>query len=356
VTGGDRIDGFRNQGEAVMRWFRFTAVLLSSVVLAASATFARADCGSAAPAGDCGGCAPATRTISVTEWVPEHYQACRTVYKQECVQEKYTGCRTECVAEQRTHQVTVYKSVCETHNECRTICKCIPYCEDRTVMKQVVTCCPETTYTHKCVDKGHYECREVACGPTLSERFHKLCKHHKRNECCESACESQCCEAPRTRTERVWVSCKVDECVPCTHMVRHCSCVPTVEHVTCYKHVSEQITVPVSCFHCVPECVTKTCTVMVPHQVTFEGVRNVTRCVPVQETYTACRMVSRCVEKQVACEAVSTSCCGSTSCCENQGGHHGFHMGGRMKGLFHHNSCGCESTCGGSCNSGCGCN
>ena len=40
-----------------MRWFRVNAVLLSSVVLASSATFASADCGCAAPAGDCGGCA-----------------------------------------------------------------------------------------------------------------------------------------------------------------------------------------------------------------------------------------------------------------------------------------------------------
>jgi hypothetical protein len=345
VTGGDRIDGFRNQGEAAMRWFRVNAVLLSSVVLASSATFASADCGCAAPAGDCGGCAPATRTISVTEWVPEHYQACRTVYKQECVQEKYTGCRTECTAETRTCQVTVYKSVCETHNECRTICKCVPYCEDRTVMKQVWTCTPETTYTHKCVDKGHYECREVPCGPTLSERFHKLCHRNKCNECCESACE---CEAPRTRTERVWVSCKVDECVPCTHMVRHCTCVPTVEHVTCYKHVSEQVTVPVSCFHCVPECVTKTYTVMVPHQVTFEGTRTVTHCVPVQETYTACRMVAKCVEKQVACAAPCNTCAAESTCgCEKECGCHGFKMGGRLKGMFHREKgCGCESGCG----------
>ena len=208
-------------------------------------------------------------------------------------------------------------------------------------MKRVWTCTPETTYKHKCVDKGHYECREVACGPTLGERFHKLCSWHK--DCC--ACECSCeCEAPRTRTDRVWVSCKVDECVPCTRMVRHCTCVPTVEHCTTYKHVCEQITVPVTCFKCVPQCVTKTYTVMVPHQVTFEGTRTVTKCVPVQETYTACRMVKHCVEKQVAC-APPCSTCG----CESECGHHGFHMGGRLMGLFH-KSCGCESSC------GCGCN
>ncbi len=105
---------------------------------------------------------------------------------------------------------------------------------------------------------------------------------------------------------------------------------------------------PVSCFHCVPECVTKTYTVMVPHQVTFEGTRNVTKCVPVQETYTACRMVAKCVEKQVACAAPCSTCgCEHTCGCEKECGHGGFHMGGRLKGMFHREKgCGCESGCG----------
>lgn len=335
-----------------MSWLRVRAALLSSVVLASSAAFVRADCGCAAPAA--APCAPATRTVTVTEWVPEKYEATRTVYKEECVQEKYTGCRTECVAEQRTHDVTVYRSVAETHNETRCVTRCIPTVEDRTCNKQVVTCVPETTYTHRCVDKGHYECREEACGPTMMERLHKLC--HKKNDCCECSCE---CEAPRTRTRQVWVACKVDECVPCTHMVRHVECVPTVEHVTVYKHVSEQVTVPVTSFKCVPECVHQTYTVMVPHQVSYEAVRTVKKCVPVQEKYTACKMVARTVEKQVACEP-ATACneCGNTACneCGNQNSQR-FHLGGRMKGLFHREKgCGCESSCGCGASTGCGCN
>ena len=336
-----------------MNWLRVRAALLSSVVLVSSAAFARADCGCAAPAAPCATpCAPATRTVTVQEWVPEKYQTTRTVYKEECVQEKYTAYRTECCAEQRTHQVTVYKSVCETHNETRCITKCVPYCEDRTVMKQVVTCVPETTYTHKCVDKGHYECREVECGPSFMDCLHKLC--HKKKDCCECECQ---CEAPKTKTVREWVPCKVMECVPCTKMVRHVECVPTVEHVTCYKHVQEQICVPVSCFHCVPECVTQTCTVMVPHQVAYEACRTVKHCVPCQETVTCCKMVCHTVEKQVACEAPATTCGCENTCCESHK-----HCGFKLSGLFKHHekecgceasSCGCESGCGAS--TGCGC-
>ena len=285
--------------------------------------------------------------MTVTEWAPEQYQATRTVCKQESVQETYTAYRTECVAEQRTHQVTVYKSVAETHNETRTVCRSVPTVEERTCMKQVVTCVPETTYTHKCVDNGHWECREVECGPSLFDRLGKLCHRGCDRGCgCDSGCGCETeCAAPRTRTERVWVSCKQDVCVPCTHMVRHVECVPTVEHVTVCRQVSEQVTVPVTCFRCVPEVVSQTCTVMVPHQVAYQATRTVCHSVPVQETYTACRMVCHTVEKQVACAAPASTCGCETECgC----GRRSF----KLSGLFHR-ECGCESGCG--CTSGCGC-
>ncbi len=342
-----------------MSWIRVHAALLSGVVLASSAVIVRADCGCAAPAPCAAPCAPTYRTVTVTEWVPEHYTATRTVCKTEQAQETYTAYRTECVAQTQTHQVTVYKSVAETHNETRTVCKCVPCYEDRTVMKQVVTCVPETTYTHRCVDKGHWECHEVECGPSLFDRLGKLCRKH---DCCESSCGcGECggcgeCEPVRTRTERVWVSCKVDECVPCTHMVRHVECVPCTEKVCTFKHVEEQVTVPVTCFKCVPEVVNQTCTVMVPHQVAYQACRTVCHTVPVQETYEACRMVCHTVEKQVACEAPCATC-GTTCGCETECGcgHHGFRLGERMGGLFHRNECGCESCGSESCGGGCGC-
>ena len=346
-TGGDWNDGFRNHGEVGMSWLRVHAAVLSGVVLASSAAFVRADCGCAAPASaPCAApaAAPATRTVTVQEWVPEKYQTTRTVYKTECAQENYTAYRTECVAQQQTQQVTVYKSVCETHNEVRTVCRCVPSYEERTVMKQVVTCVPATTYTHRCVDKGHWECRQVECGPTFMERMHKKF-HHK--DCCE--CQSEC-ECPHYRTERVWVSCKVEECVPCTHMVRHVQCVPCTEKVCCFKHVAEQVTVPVTSFKCVPQVVTQTCTVMVPHQVAYQACRTVSHCVPCQETVTCCRMVCHTVEKQVACEAPCATTCGCENSCGCESGcrRHKFHFGGHKKC---HESCGCETA-----SSGCGCN
>jgi hypothetical protein len=64
--------------------------------------------------------------------------------------------------------------------------------------------------------------------------------------------------------------------------------------------------------------------------------------------------VKHCVEKQVACEAPCNTCNASACGCESEcGHHHGFNMGGRLKGMFHREKgCGCESAC----NSGCGCN
>ena len=70
-----------------MSWLRVHAALLSGVVLASSAAFARADCGCAAPARPPAPprapAAPVMRTVTVKEWVPEQYQTTRTVYKKE---------------------------------------------------------------------------------------------------------------------------------------------------------------------------------------------------------------------------------------------------------------------------------
>jgi hypothetical protein len=125
-------------------------------------------------------------------------------------------------------------------------------------------------------------------------------------------------------------------------MVRHCTCVPTVERVCVMKRVEEQVTVPVTTHRCVPECVKQTCTVMVPHQVTYEATRNVMQCVPTEEKVTCCRMVCHTVEKQVPCEAP----CANT-CCESHCGPGLFERIEEWKhSLFSHHGCGCETSCG----------
>jgi len=60
-----------------------------AVILAALSCTVRAEDGSKA----IDPCAPAYRTITVNEWVPEQYQATRTVYKTETHQEAYTAYR-----------------------------------------------------------------------------------------------------------------------------------------------------------------------------------------------------------------------------------------------------------------------
>src|SRR5690348_15564229 len=97
-----------------MNWQRARVALLTGVVLAGAALAARGGDHAApiAPApATC--CAPATRTVCVTEWVPEQHVETRTVYKTECAQEAYTAYRTECVPEVRKRIVTVNRMVPE---------------------------------------------------------------------------------------------------------------------------------------------------------------------------------------------------------------------------------------------------
>ena len=288
-----------------MIWQRARLALLANVVLAAAAVSARAGDGTpvaapvtpAAPA-----TAPATQSVCVTEWVPENYTTTRTVYRTECAQETYTAYRTECVPQMQTRVCTVNRMVPEFKNEVRTVCVPVHSVETRTVMKTVYTCKPVTTVTRKCVDMGHWECREVPCRQSR--------RHHKKNDCCD------CCPPP-TKTVRVWCPNKVWVETPCTKMVRVAECVPTTVQVNVCKMVPQQQTVRVCSYCCVSEQKTETLTVMVPEFVPYQATRLVAKCVPVQETVTCCRMVPRTVVKQVACcnpcETCCTPCCGKRS-------------------------------------------
>jgi hypothetical protein len=347
----------------------------------------------AAPAGE-----PCYRTILVTECVPEYYKTTRTVYKQECVPErytayrtecvpekytayrtecvpeKYTAYRTECVPETRTRNVTHYERVCETRQVTKTVCERICVQEERTCFKAVWTCVPVTTMVCKTVDRGHWECREVPC----SEGFLSRLRHHKNNDCGCGCDPCNTCCAPPTKTEKVWVSCKVTEQVPCTKMERKCEMVPHKEMVSVWKSIPKTVTCNETFWKCVPVCKTETytCNVSrcvpyeatrmvshcVPYEATrnvsrcvpYEATRNVTRCVPVTEEVTACRMVARQVEKRVpVCETPCNACntCCETSCCKPSLRD----RLGSLRGRFgHKGGCGCESGCS-SCGGGCGC-
>ena len=276
------------------RYFVFASVVACSTGLSARADGCNNDC---APA-----CAPAYRTITVTEYKPTTVEEVRTVYKTVCETEKYTAYRTECVPETRTRTVCYTKTVPTVEERTVNEWKSVPTVEERTITKRVAVCKPVTTYVTKTRDCGHYECREVPCGPSLSERFHK-CLH--RHDCCE--CEQECV---RTKTVKCWVPNIVCEQVPCTRVEKTWECVTEKVQVTVCKQVAETKKVQVTVNKCVTENKVETYTVQVQKCVPYEATRTVSRCVPVQEKVTVCKLVPTCVEKQVPC-------CEASSCCDN---------------------------------------
>jgi hypothetical protein len=300
------------------------------------------------PAPDgCG--APAYRTVCVTEWVPEYYKTTQTVWKRECVQEKYTAYKTECIPETKTRTVTHYERVCETRPVTKTICEKVCVQEERTCMKTVWTCVPVTTYVCKTVDKGHWECKEVACEPGFFEKM-KGRFHHKKDCCdpCAAACGGcgEACNtcAPATKTVKVWVSCKVTEQVPCTKMERKCEMVPTKQMVSVWKSIPKTVTCNETCWKCVPVCKTETYTCYTHRCVPYESVRTVSKCVPVCQEVTACRMVAKTVEKKVpVCETpCSNTCSACDTCCEKP------RLRDRLSGWMakhQKHDCGCDSGC-----------
>jgi len=301
-----------------MVWQSVRSALLVGAVVAVAGLPARAD--------DC--CAPAapcTRTVCCTEWVPETYPCTRTVYRTECKQEAYTAYRCECVPEARTRTCTVYKFVPECRTEMRTVCECVPVCEERTVMQTFTTCKPVTCMARRCVDRGHWECREVPCSTSKKHSFFG----HKKDCCCDPCCP------PPTKTVKVWVPCKVWEEYPVTKMERVCETRPVTHKVTVYKQVQKQVAVQVTCNKCVPEQRVENYTVMVSRTVPYQCTRTVAVCVPHQETVTMTRMVARTVTKEVPVE----TCCAAPSCgttCCKPAKHH------RCSGLHSRSSCCCD--------------
>jgi hypothetical protein len=293
--------------------------LLAGVLVAAA--------GVSAQANDCCAPAPCTRTVCCTEWVPEQYPCTRTVYKTEYKQETYTAYRCESIPETKTYNVTVYKSVPEVRTETRNVCTMVPVVEERTIMKAHVSCVPVTTTCRRCVDRGHYECREVpVCENPCKKFFSKLCS--RKHDCCEPCCEPS---PPPMKTVQVWVPCKVWEEYPVTTYKRVCEYRPEKIQVTCCKPQYKQEQFQVTCMKCVPEVQTRTCTIMTSRMVPYQATRTVCVCVPHQETFTATRMVARTVTKEVP--VCAPTCC-ETVCCKKS--HKRFSKSG---GLCSRSSC-----------------
>jgi hypothetical protein len=310
----------------------FRARFLIGLVAAAAVAPARADHNG----GGCceAPCAPAMRTVTCTEWVPQQYTTTRTAYRSECRQEAYTAFRCEYSTETRTRTCTYYERVPECQTRTRTVCTMVPTVEERTCMRPHYSYVNETRMVCRTVDRGHYECREVPCHwQGLRNRF----RRHGHGDCCD------CCDPcpPPTRTVKVWVPCKVTVQCPVTSCRRVCTMVPEKTCVTVCRPVYRQETYQVTCYRCVPRQRVETYTVCVPHRVAFQATRTVRVCVPYQETVTCCRMVARTVTRQVPCPVAE--CCYSP-CCEGHGTrcHRRFFGGHRQ----HHECGGCESGCG----------
>jgi len=258
-------------------------------------------------------------TVMVKELVPEPYTCTKTVYKIECHEEKYTAYKCEQVPVQKTRTVTVNKTVAETKPVTRKVVTCVPTVEEKTVMQSHWVCHQVTVMEKKCVDKGHYECKEVPCGPSVGERLHKLCK---RNSCeCEMACEAPC---PKTKTVKVWVPCPTWIEVPKCKTERVCETKPVTCKVTVLKKVEKEETCNVTSYKCVAEQKVENYTCMETKQVPYEATRTVKKCVPVQETVTGTRMVCKMVEKKVpVAPAACAAPCEPTTCCKPKFFHFG---------------------------------
>jgi hypothetical protein len=339
---GNRI-GVYHQGEGmVCRTLRMA--LLVGAVTAAVVSPARAyhkapccndPCGTPAPCATtaCAPAAPATRTITVTECVPESYTIKRTAYKFQCRTEVVNSCRTECVPECRERVCTVTKRVPVVTTQMRKVCKNVTVYEDRTVMKTCYQNVQSTCMKRELVSLGHWECREV-CASGLFGGFggHK----HKGNNCCDP-CATTCC-APPTRTKKVWVHCPQYCERPVTTCKKVCVQVPTVCKVAVCRQVWSECPVQVCTYQCVNEQRVQKYTVMVSRQVPCQTTRTVRVCVPYEETVTCCRMVARTRQVVVA----DTTCCSpAPACCNTSSG-----FGGLFRGKHkHHNSgtgCGCN--------------
>jgi len=265
-------------------------------------------------------CAPTTCKVKELVCVQEPYEYTRTTYKPVTKEETYTAYKCETVSEQKTSTYTVYKKVCETVMETRTVVKKVPCIEERVENVTKWKLEQVTEMKQKTVHSGHFECCTVPASPGFfSSLGHKSC----------DPCAPVCCA---TKTVRKWVSECHTECVPVCRTKLVKECVPVCKKVCTYKCVTETCQVPVTKVKCIPETKTCTYTVCKQVQVPYTAKRCVTVCEPVVEKCTGTRTVAKWVEKEVP---VTTTCCDP---CATASKHFFASFRGRLGGC----GCGCK--------------
>jgi hypothetical protein len=291
--------------------------LLLGAITAVTVSSARAD--SCAPA-----CTtPCTRTIQVTECVPETYKVKRTVYKMECKTEEVDGFRCERVPEVRERTVCCIKKVPVMKVEVRKVCKNVMECEERTVMKTCYQNVQETCMKKVLVKKGHYVC-ETVCEEVKKGFLASLC--HKPDPC--NPCPP--CPEMKVVTRKKWVDCPEYKECPVTVCKKVCVQVPEKVKVNVCKQVWTEEKVNVCTYQCVEEKRVEKYTVCVERKVPCKVTRTVRVCVPHEEEVTCTRMVARTV-----CREVPVTCCPTTNCCDSPAP--------ERRGLFHRRSRSAES-------------
>src|SRR5262249_17472653 len=237
VTRGRADRQVPHKGDGMERQSVRIAMLAGTVAaVVAAAPAARAD-QVASP----GCCSPGTRTICVTECVPETYQCKRISYRYEQRVEKYTCYKCVPYQECRERTVCCNRVVTEWVDQCRKVCVQVPVCEERTVMRPCYRYVTETRYVTRCVDRGHWECRdEYSHCKALSNCLSGLCGRGCGGGCCNPCdpCGNTCCApCPPSNcvVRKVWCPCIVQEQCPVTCCRKVCEMRPEVIKVQCCR-------------------------------------------------------------------------------------------------------------------------
>jgi hypothetical protein len=309
-----------------MIWQRVSFALLAAMLVAAAALPVRAEDDKKPAAGDDKKPAQEFCTVRVKRWVDEPYECTKTTYKVECKEEKYTAYKCETVPVEKSRTVTVCKTVPETKVEKRKVVECVPTWEEKTTMQKSWTCQKVTVMEKKCVDKGHYECKEVPCGPSFADRLHNAFRHSCGGcgDCCETKCEPAC---PRTKTVKCWVPCPTYVECPRTKTERVCVEKPVTCKVCVMKKVEKEVECKVTTCKVVKEEKVEKYTVCEVKKTPYEATRTVKKCVPVTETVKGTHKVCKWVEEKVPVSPCANTCCESscrrahscrTSCCKQR--------------------------------------
>jgi len=179
------------------------------------------------------------------------------------------------VQECRERTVCCNRTVTEWQEQVRNVCVKVPVCEERTVMKACYRNVTETKMVTKCVDRGHWECREeyshwkAFCNGLGSLCSHSTCCADPCNPCATTCCTP--CPPSNCVTRKVWCPNMVQECCPVTCCKRVCEMVPTKVMVNSCRTEMRQEKCKVCVTRCIPETRVEKYTVCVNRSVPYEA-------------------------------------------------------------------------------------